>query len=160
MIRWSKLYTGWWHRRILLIFSFLLGSLALAACAGGNYGHLKDDALVTLDFKDHKALANHTYYYHGYLGLPAAIVGIEDSYTFDPGENWTKVDFSKIAIRDLVDAMERKETDAEFAGSHLTDPDGNWMGVWFSNIHSAEIRMKGPRQIEYITPVEKKPRGK
>ena len=160
MIRWSKSYAGWRGRRISLICALLLGSMALTACTGGNYGQLTNDALVTIDFTDHRALAGHTYYYRGYLGLPAAVVGIRDNYTFDPDENWTKVDFSKISIRDLVDAMERKETDGEFTGSHLTDPDGNRMGVWFSNIHSAKIKMKGPRQIEYIIPVQKPPRGR
>jgi ATP-dependent exoDNAse (exonuclease V) alpha subunit len=130
--------------------SVWMAALLLAACAAGNYGVLRTNPEVERTFKARQALEGHTYYYYGWIGEPDAVIGIHEDYTLE-SNRWIRVDLEETPVGLLMDRMTRRDP-TNFRGAVLKDPDGNRMGVWFSDSPGATIGMAGDKRIAYITP--------
>jgi len=139
-------------RHILIVLIACLFAIQTAGCLStGNYGVLRTDPEVNKEFKHSRVFENHRYYYHGWIGEPDAVIGIQTDYTL-LSRLWKAVDLERISLQVLKDRMLNRDP-TNFDGAVLKDAAGNRMGVWFSDASGATIKMAGDKQIEFIRPL-------
>ena len=136
--------------RYLRLVLTVICVVLIAACATGNRGSLMGSPEATDMFKLERPPADHRFYFHGWVGEPDAVIGVHQDYTLE-SDLWREVDLEQIPLRLLVDRMTRREP-TNFRGAVLRDPEGNRMGIWFSDSTGATIKMAGEKRIAFIRP--------
>ncbi len=115
---------------------FLLGGCALSGAAGG----LVRDPDVTHLFESYKAdPQQYRYYYSGWSNNPYAIVAIDRQYTLND-RLWTAFTPDGQTLKKLMNALYE---DYNFmpSGAHLVDQNGRRIGLWYSCIRGAGVRV-------------------
>ena len=129
--------------------AWLVLAIALTGCFV-KQGWIIQSPEVTTAFQSNKAYENHTYYYRDWFGEPIAVIAIQQGYTLD-STFWYEVDLSTVSIRTLVAKMQMRDP-TRFFGATLRNPDGEVMGVWYSDSRGATIQMQSETVIDFITP--------
>jgi hypothetical protein len=149
------------HARIdLAIANWAMGICALAlfiSCSMQNYGRFVLDAKVGQDFYKGAVQPQYQYYYAGRDTMPYAIIGINAAYTV-PSPYWIPFNPKPGQLKKMSGNI-YGEVDVSPYGAHILGPDGNIIGVWYSNIifrsvsvdakhHTVQVLFKNPENSD------------
>ena len=135
----------------VILFSMIL--IALGGCTMSNFGKLKSDPEVKQSFETYQILPNHKYYYRGAKSRPTVIVGINENYELNL-KLWVPVDPQSEDFRTIIDrvSLQGMGRAVEPWGFRILDPAGNDVGVWYSVLSNAAVKINENRQITNLQP--------
>jgi hypothetical protein len=138
--------TGSISTRLFLTAEILLVSMLISGCFE-NYGRLKHSAEVTRAFQAYQVDPEYKYYYYGRTNMPYAIVGIDRAYHMR-SRVWREVDHDTEQFKKMIfwtwDDVFRP---FYISGAHITNPNGEKVGIWYSGIWYAAIRFEADNRI-------------
>jgi len=135
----------------IILFAMIL--IPLGGCTLSNYGKLKSNPEVKQSFETYQILPNHKYYFRGAKSRPTVIVGINESYELNL-KLWVQIDPESEDFRTIIDrvSLQGMGTTAEPWGFNIIDHAGNYVGVWYSAIRAAAVKVNENRQIVNLQP--------
>ena len=135
----------------IILFSMIM--IALSGCAMSNYGKLKSKPEVKQSFETYQILPNHKYYFRGPKSKPTVIVGINENYELNL-PLWVEIDPKSEDFRILIDrvSLQGMGNTIEPWGFNIIDDAGNYVGVWYSAIRAAAVKVNENRQIVNLHP--------
>ena len=135
----------------IILFSMIL--ITFSGCTLSNYGKLKSNPEVKQSFETYQILPNHKYYFRGAKSRPTVIVGINESYELNL-KLWVQIDPESEDFRTIIDrvSLQGMGTTAEPWGFNIIDHAGNYVGVWYSAIRAAAVKVNENRQIVNLQP--------
>ena len=141
------------RRFFLAIVLFFLILMALSGCTMSNYGMLKPNLEVKQSFETYQILPNHKYYFRGVESRPSVIVGINENYELNL-KLWVQIDPESEDFRIIIDrvSLQGMGTTVEPWGFNIIDEAGNYVGVWYSAIRAAAVKVNENRQIVNLQP--------
>ena len=133
----------------------LLTAFLVTGCAASkNNGTLSRSGEVTKTFETAAVVPDHTYYYTGPEAQPDAIIGIQNSYTFQNAKNfWIKVDISEEVLHSwnvIIDNAHRFQY--SYYGSRIMSPDGRQVGIWYSKYRYTVVKFPDPNTVVIYIP--------
>jgi hypothetical protein len=149
------------HARIdLTIATWVMGVCVLvffSACSTQNYGRFVLDAKVSQDFRKGAVQPQYQYYYSGRDTMPYAIIGIDAAYTV-PSRIWIPFKPQPGLLKKMSGNI-YGEVDYTPYGAKILDPEGNIIGVWYSNIfirsvsvdpkhHTVQVLFRNPENSD------------
>ena len=136
----------------VIFFAMIL--IALSGCAMSNYGKLKSNPEVKQSFETYQILPNHKYYFRGAKSRPTVIVGINENYELNL-KLWVQIDPESEDFRIIIDrvSLQGMGTTVEPWGFNIIDHAGNYVGVWYSAIRAAAVKVNENRQIVNLSPL-------
>ena len=136
----------------IILSSMIL--IAFIACSTSNYGKLKSNPEVTQTFESYHILPNHKYYYRGSYNSPLAIVGINENYELN-SKLWVEIDPQSKDFRALINKVSLQGTGSTTQpwGFMILDHGGNDVGVWYSAIRQATVKINENNQIVILSPI-------
>jgi hypothetical protein len=133
---------------ILVIAASVLAMLS--GCSTQNYGRFALDARVSRDFREGAVQPQYQYYYAGRDTMPYAVIGIDAGYTI-PSRYWIPFKPQPGQLKKMS-ANIYGEVDYSPYGAHILDPDGNIIGVWYSNVvirsKTVQVLFKNPENTD------------
>ena len=124
---------------------FLLGSCA----ASGTNGGLNRSPDVTRQFQSYSAVPAYHYYHSGWSNNPYAIVAIDSQYTLKD-RLWTRFTPDSETLKKLMDAL-YEDYNLYPYGAYIVDHRGRRVGLWYSAIQWAVVRVdEEARTIDII----------
>jgi hypothetical protein len=135
----------------IILFSMIL--IPLSGCTMSNYGKLKSNPEVKQSFETYQILPNHKYYFRGVESRPSVIVGINENYELNL-KLWVQIDPESENFRKIIDrvSLQGMGRAVEPWGFRILDPAGNDVGVWYSAISTAAVKINENRQITNLQP--------
>ena len=135
----------------LTLFFMILTTLS--GCAMSNYGKLESNPEIKQSFVTYQILPNHKYYFRGVKSRPTVIVGINENYELNL-KMWVQIDPESEDFRIIIDrvSLQGMGGTAEPWGFRILDADGNDVGVWYSAISTAAVKINENRQITNLQP--------
>ena len=109
-----------------------------------NYGRFARSAEVDLAFRQGDHQPGYQYYYAGRDTMPYAIIGIDRSYTV-PSQYWLAFEPQAEQLVKMSGNMYGQGHDYP-SGSHILDPDGTIIGVWFSSVRLPSVKVDQQRK--------------
>lgn len=126
-------------------------------CSNANFGHLTRNREVTKAFKTKRIFTDYRYYYRGSSSRPYVIVGIHSSYKLRPS-SWKEIDLTTTGLNELIDRMEVRYGYLP-SGSLILSPTGKQIGVWYSSIDWAIVKMEKDNGTILLSPQVRSIRG-
>lgn len=141
-------------RMLIVVISSFIILKALSGCSTSNYGKLKSNPEVTQAFKNHQILPNCKYYYRGTYSSPFAIAGINENYELN-SNLWVEIDPKSKDFLILIDkvSLQGSGSTTQPWGFIILDQAGNEVGVWYSAIRSAVVKINENGQIVNLSPI-------
>ena len=135
----------------IILFSMIL--ITFSGCTLSNYGKLKSNPEVKQSFETYQILPNHKYYFRGAKSRPTVIVGINENYELNL-KLWVQIDPESEDFRIIIDrvSLQGMGTTVEPWGFNSIDHAGNYVGVWYSAIRAAAVKVNENRQIVNLQP--------
>jgi hypothetical protein len=136
---------------LIILFSAVLA--LFGGCTMSNYGKLKSALEVKQSFEAYQALPNHKYYFRGTKSRPTVIVGINQTYELNL-KLWVPVDPNSEDFRVIIDrvSLQGMGRTVEPWGFRILDPTGNDVGIWYSALSNAAVKINEKRQITNLQP--------
>lgn len=137
---------------LMALFSLLL--LTLSGCAISNYGKLESNRDITQSFETYQVLPNHKYYYRGASSKPTVIVGINENYELNL-KMWVQIDTESDNFRRLIDIVSLQGMGNTVTpwGFKIIDHTGDYVGVWYSALRTAAVKIDENHQILKLHPM-------
>jgi hypothetical protein len=110
----------------------------LSACME-NYGRLAIDAQVGQDFRAGVIQPDLRYYYTGRENMFYAIIGIDRAYTV-PSRYWISIAPEPDQLRKMSENI-FQEGRVDPYGALIMAPDGELVGIWYSNLYNYSVRV-------------------
>ena len=132
---------GRWLALTILV-SLLIG------CKTANYGKFKQSHEVEKLFTSGQVLPDHKYYYAGSNSRPSTVMGINNNYTLDD-EFWDKTENIQRDLKLWVGDMGKREN---VWGYYILAPDGQQIGIYYSNRDAGWVTMGENNQVTISTP--------
>lgn len=143
----KKPFLGGWQPYVL----FLYLSLVLSACTvsvGNSPRCLQGSVEVEKLFQSATILPDHTYYVQGPASDPEAIMALKNTYQLRSGL-WSRVEWTEKEMARVVFWMENDEIGfCTTDGGNLVAPDGQIIGIWYSQRDTSMIKQPEPGVIE------------
>ena len=138
---------------LLNIFAVVVLTV-LIGCSDLHYGRLASNSEVTDAFQTYQILPDHTYYYRGTFSRPFVIAGINKNFVLDL-PLWVEINPNSQDFRTLIDRISLKGTGTTIQpwGFSILDKDGDYVGVWYSALSSAAVKINENGQIVNLSPV-------
>ena len=135
---------------IILVFMVLI---AFLGCSASDYGRLKSNKEVTQAFKTYQILPNHIYYYRGAASQPTVVAGINENYSLNL-KLWVEIDPKSQDFRTMIDRVSHQVGGAVRPwGFTILDAAGKNVGVWYSALGSATVKIDETGEIVMLSPV-------
>ncbi len=133
-----------------MLFAAVLSVFTLGACAvSGANGRLLRSPDVTQQFRTYSAVPAYRYYHSGWSNNPYAIVAIDPQYTLRD-RLWTLFTPDSATLKKLMDALYEDYNLSPY-GAYIVDQQGKRIGLWYSAIQWAVIRVdEETRTIDII----------
>jgi len=123
-----------------LICVVALSVFILASCAvSGTNGGLRRSSEVTRQFETYSPVPAYHYYHSGWSNNPYAIVAIDPQYTLID-RLWTPFTPDGATLKNLMNAL-YEDYNLYPYGAYIVDQRGNRIGLWYSAIQWAAIRV-------------------
>lgn len=130
----------WWMAVLLILAMLISGCFE-------NYGRLKHNDDVTRAFQTYQVEPNYRYYYYGRTNMPYAIAGIDRAYHMR-SKVWREVDPDTEQFKEMIFwVWDDVFVPFYLSGAHITDPNGNKVGIWYSGIWYAAVRFEEDNRI-------------
>jgi hypothetical protein len=141
------------RRTFAAIILFIMFLTSLGGCTLSNYGKLESTPAVKQSFETYQVLPNHKYYFRGSKSRPTVIVGINENYELNL-KLWVPVDPNSEDFRVIIDrvSLQGMGRAVEPWGFRILDPAGNDVGVWYSAVSNAAVKINENRQITNLQP--------
>ena len=143
----KKVLLGGWQRYVL----FLYLSLVLSACtvSGGiSPRSLQRSLEVEKLFQSATIFPDHTYYVQGPASDPEAIMALKNTYQLR-SRLWSRVEWTEKEMDRVVFLMEMDDVGfCTTDGGNLVAPDGQTIGIWYSQRDITLIRQPEPGVVE------------
>jgi hypothetical protein len=123
--------------------------LVLAGCAV-EYGRLKQSSAVTDAFDNGRRIPHYHYYCMSWGTLPFIIAGIGDNYTLD-SELWEIKNLNERPLEFWVGHMDHR-FGSDMRGFYILDVYGNQIGVWYSSIRWATVKINNTTMTITLIP--------
>ena len=155
------------HYNILKSNSFRSGAILVAianlflltGCAMdlSKYGGYQRRWEVTVSFEKDNLPAGHAYYYAHTPSDPEALIGIDPAYTLD-NHHWTPLEPDR--LKRLMDNMAIRDGyyGAHFYGSHILDPTGKVIGMYYSGQRGGPVVLEPGNKVVVHLPDRKQRR--
>ena len=137
---------------------FLTGvvALTLLALLSGclqNYGRLRRDLAVRESFESYNVPPEFKYYYFGTPSYPTALIGISRDLTLK-SRLWREVDPNTERFREMVFWIWPDMRTELYGprGSHIVNPEGNRVGIWYSYRFYAAVKFSEDRKTIEVMP--------
>jgi len=115
-----------------------------------KYGEYQRKWEVTAMFESGNLPPDYAYYYAHTSSHPKALIGIEPAYTLD-NHLWTRVNSSE--LKQLMDNMWiREDYWSHLYGSHIVDPAGKIVGIYYSRRAGGPIVMEPGHKVNVNRP--------
>lgn len=135
----------------LLVFFLLFSGAVLSSCAAmGPSGKLQRSRGITQAFENNKILIGYRYYHSGWANNPYVIIGIDKSYSLSD-RLWTEFTPSSQELNKLVAALYNNYDYAPY-GAYILDHAGKRVGIWYSAILWAYVRVNDDTHTIEILP--------
>ena len=129
----------------------VLSVLLLAACAAsGANGGLVRSADVTQQFRSYEPAPQYRYYHSGWSNNPYAIVAIDARYSLRD-RLWTAFTPDGDTLKKLLNALYEDYNLSPY-GAYIVDARGNRIGLWYSAIRWAVVRVDEQARTVDIIP--------
>jgi hypothetical protein len=143
---------------MLLAFAGLLIFILISfsGCAS-SYGSLKQSTEITDLFENHVVLADHTYYYSGFLSIPYAIVAIDNQYTLRSSV-WRQLRLTSAELRQLTYRMQSVYQPVP-TGAIIFGPGGERLGIWYCSERTSAVKLNPDNSVTVTPPLPPELRG-
>lgn len=128
--------------------------LAVWRFSGGRYGKLRPSAEAAAAYASFRVDPGKEYYISGPDAWPNAIMGVDRSWTLEPGL-WKRVAMTPEGMKALVEGMQVRTLErlSSLHGFAILDGKGALIGDWFSVLGlNIVVRVTGDRRVEITTP--------
>jgi len=125
---------------------FLIGACAVSGTTGG----LRRSSDVTRQFQTYSAVSAYHYYHSGWSNNPYAIVAIDPQYTLKD-RLWTRFTPDSETLKKLMDALYEDYNLSPY-GAYIVDHRGRRIGLWYSAIQWAAVRVDEEARTIDIVP--------
>ncbi len=137
---------AWQHYLLFLFLLFFLG--ACVAGGGGPSLGLQKNLEVGELFRSATILPDHTYYVQGPESDPEAIMGLKNKYQLR-SRLWSRVEWTEKEMARVVFWMDKRGMDlCSSDGGNIVAPDGQIIGIWYSQRNSSVIKQPAPGVVE------------
>ena len=123
---------------VATVLAVVASMIVITGC-NKNYGRFTMDTQVSQAFRTGAVQPEFNYYYAGRDTMPYAIIGIDRSYTV-PSRYWLAFEPQAEQLRTMSGNMYGKGRYYP-SGSHILDPDGTIIGVWFSSVRFRSVKV-------------------
>ena len=146
-------------RPSLIMSVAALGLALIFTGCGNNHGTFTRSTQVDLAFRNGEPQSDYNYYYQGYDTMPYAIIGIDRSYTV-PSRYWVPFEPEPEQLKKMSGNIYGQNKYYP-TGSHIVDPAGNIIGVWYSGVDNRSVRVdQQNRTVEILFPNPTRGRGR
>ena len=135
---------------LMAVCIFLLAGLFLGACASGPYGGLQRSTDVGQEFRTYTAVSEYRYYHSGWSNNPYAIIAITPDYTLKD-RLWTRFTPTGETLEKLMNALYDDHNLTPY-GAYILDHRGNRIGIWYSAIQWAAVKVDDQTHTVDIIP--------
>ena len=129
---------------LIIMVSMLIG------CKTANYGRFKQSSEVEKMFTSGQVLPDHKYYYTGSSSRASTVMGINKNYTLDD-EFWNKAKDIQKELKLWVGDMRKRQN---VWGYYILAPDGQQIGIYYSNWDAGWVKMGENNQVTITVPVK------
>ena len=136
------------NRKVAPLALTLVTISILAACVADR-GRLVTSPEIYRKFMSGEIREDYVYYFHGWRGQPDAVLGLKPGIKFE-SRQWTILENPETEVRPLIERFGR--TSQNRFGYHVLDPEGNRIGVYFSEGGLVTIQMASETEIAWIKP--------
>ena len=130
----------------------ILGVFLFSGCYidFSKYGKYQRSQEVVQMFEKDNLPTDYTYYYAHTVSQPDALIGIEPGYRLD-NNLWTRTNHAR--LRHLMDNMSSLVgNQVPLFGSHIKDPKGNIIGIYYSRWSGGPIVMETDNTVNINLP--------
>ena len=127
-----------------LLCILVLVVLFLSACAFHAYGKFAGSSEVKKAFQTGHVYPEYNYYYSGRENMPYAIIGIVKNYSV-PSKYWIRFDPNSEKLKKMAGTLYQNINDISY-GSKIMAPDGRQIGIWYSTVLDASIKIDDTEQ--------------
>ena len=141
------------NKLLSAIILFFVVQIALLSCSASSYGKLKSNKEVTRAFETYHILPDHKYYYRGASSRPTVVAGINQNYSLNL-KLWVEINPKSKDFRILIDRVSNQVGGATHPwGFTILDPSGKNVGVWYSALGAATVKINENGEIVILSPV-------
>ena len=140
-------------KRILLYIFLLIVCLFSSGIITGcleNYGRVKRNTVISRAFETERVPSNYIYYYYGLANMPYVIIGIDPRYNLH-SKMWRKVDPNSEKFKKMAYWV-WSDYDYYHRGADIVDPSGKKIGIWYSGVRWAAVKVKDDQGNIMIAP--------
>lgn len=143
------------HAKHLSWLALLVSIVLVVGCTGSKqFGRFHFDNRVKSDFEAYRVLPQYNYYFSGSKNFPRGIIGIRKEYEL-VSRYWNPIDLTERQLTVWIQAMTHVGVHSiRYEGYTMTTPQGNPVGIWYSNRVFTNLYMVGDRQITVTPPAE------
>ncbi|UCH22192.1 MAG: hypothetical protein JSU83_02800 [Deltaproteobacteria bacterium] len=134
----------------LAAWVFLLITLIAPAACLMNYGRLNPSQEITSAFKDGHMYPDYNYYSLSWSAGPYVIVGIQKDYTLS-SESWMSMNLTETSLKHAAHRMDLR-FGSNLQGSAILNVYGKQIGVWYSGIRWATVRIREDKKTVTLIP--------
>ena len=147
-------------RKLVVLIASIILIIILGGCSTGNFGRLQPNLEITQAFEALQILPDHKYYFRGTFSRPFVIAGIQDDFTLD-SKLWVKIDTQSTDFKTLVQriSLQGTGTAVEPWGFKIFGSKGQYVGVWYSALRTADIQINEKNEIIALAPTGGVTRG-
>lgn len=139
-------FCGWQHRVMFLFVSLFL-SACVVSC-GASPRSLQRSLEIEKHFESATILPGYTYYVQGPASDPEAIMALKEKYQLQ-SRLWSRVEWTEKEMARVVFLMESDGGGfCTIDGGNLVAPDGQIIGIWYSQRDSSLIKQPEPGVVE------------
>ena len=135
----------------MVVFGLAL-LIATTGCLS-SYGRVKSNAAITDAFENNQVPQNFKYYYFGRSNMPYVIIGLDPNYNLR-SRIWREVDPNSEAFKYMVYWTWSETYYYSYGprGSEILDPQGKKIGIWYSSVRWAAVKMLDDQGSVMIAP--------
>lgn len=134
----AEICSGAARPRRRAIAALLLAALVFPGCAQ-TYGRFAIDRQVEKDFRAGLVRPEYQYYYSGRDTMPYAIIAIDRAWRV-PSAYWTPFDPEPGQLKRMSGNI-YDEVQQNPYGASIEAPNGETIGLWFSNVFNRSVRV-------------------
>ena len=140
-------------KRILLYIFVLIVCFTVSGIITGcleNYGRVKRNTDISRAFETDQVPSEYNYFYYGRTNMPYVIIGLDPSYNLH-SKMWRKVEPGSERFKKMTYWV-WSDHDYYPRGADIVDPSGKKIGIWYSGVRWAAVKMKDDQGNIMIAP--------
>lgn len=143
----KKTFLEGWQRFVIFLFIALSLSACVVSC-GASPRSLQRNLEIEKHFKSATILPGYTYYVQGPASDPEAIMALKEKYQLQ-SRLWSRVEWTEKEMARVVFLMESDGVGfCTVDGGNLVAPDGQIIGIWYSQRDNSLIKQPEPGVVE------------